>query len=1195
MSFVHLHNHTHYSILTGLAKPKEYANLTASQGSPAVAITDSGVTYGLLEFYKYAREAGVKPILGAEIYIAPLGRTVKTPENRYMSAVVLARNNEGYQNLLKLCSVAALEGFYYKPRVDDETLEKYAGGLICLSGSLSGVIAKWILENDMNRAREEIKKYQGIFGKEYFFLEMQMHPEIANWSIVNSKLLELSKELGAPLVATNDCHYLTPDDADAHDVLICVQTQKTVKDEHRFKFTGNYSMRTPEDMEEAFKFCPEAVENTLKIAEMCNVEIKFGEHLIPEFDTGGVTSDEYLRELCLKGFKERYGENSQDGVPEGAMDRLEFELKTIHSMGFDTYFLIVHDFIRYAKEHGIVVGPGRGSAAGSIVSYCLKITELDPLEHGLLFERFLNPERISMPDIDIDFADNRRDEVLAYVTQKYGADHVAQIITFGTLAPKAAIRDSARALGYPYIEGDKISKAVPPSIFGKYAPLKQSLKDDPEFSKMYAESPEAKEILDTAVRLEGTIRQVGTHACAVIISKKPLTEYTALQYAAGEGEGIVTQYSMKPCEELGLLKMDFLGLKNLTILETTLAIIKRTHPEAEIDMEHLPAGDKETYELLQRGETTGVFQMESNGMKRYLRDLKPTEFGDIVAMVSLYRPGPMQFISSYIDGKHGKKKVVYLHESLEGVLAPTYGIAIYQEQILEIAKKFAGFTLGEADLLRRAIGKKIAKELAAQREKFISGAVKEGRSEKLAEKIFDEVIEPFAGYGFNKSHAACYAMIAYQTAYLKAHYSAEFMAALLTSDMGDTDRIVIEISECRNMGIAVLPPDVNESLAHFTVVNDKTIRFGLTAIKGIGEGPVKAIIEAREGGGAGGSAFKSLEDFAERVSAKVLNKKTIESLALSGALDSLGERAQIAENYDEISLYAKNSESSRAEGQTDIFGMMDADVGKNFGLKLKSVTAAGSSQKFKWEKQYLGLYLSGHPLQGLRRYIQNKGKLIATLSDKEVDKKIKITGLISMTRKVLTKSGKYMMMGEIEDTTARVPFVLFPRVYDEFAPIIQEDGVYSMEGRLDKRGGDYQVVTDSVKSLSLERLLESAKKNEEFDPEEHVIGVLSLKKEEVEEVGADEEGEIPFVSANAMESTDTSIKAGTEPYIIKLPPNSPPEILQKLKTLLEKNRGGFRPVEIHMPLEKILKRVKVPFPVKVDDLLEKEVMKIVGQ
>lgn len=1157
MSFVHLHNHTHYSILAALAKPKEYTALAKEHGSPALAITDSGVVYGAIEFYKKAKSDGVKPIIGVEVYVVPMGMTNKTPENRHSTIVLLARNEVGYKNLLKICTIAALEGFYYRPRVDDDVLAKHSEGLIALSGNLGGVVARHILDNDMVKAKSEIEKYQQMFGTDHFFLEMQHHPEVANWSIVNTKLLELSKETGAPLVAANGCRYANPEDAEAHDVLICVQSGKTVRDEQRFKYVGNYSMRSPEDMIEAFQFCPEAVENTLKIAEMCNLDIEFGDNKMPFFDTGDKKPEDYLRELCLSGLKERYG----DTPSKEATDRLEFELKTINEMGFDTYFLIVHDFVHYAKSKGIVVGPGRGSAAGSIIAYCLKITELDPLKYGLLFERFLNPERISMPDIDVDFADTRRDEVLQYVSEKYGEDHVAQIITFGTLAPKAAIRDAGRSLGYTYAEVDAVAKTVPDAVLGKYAPLDESIENDPELSKLYKEDENAKEILDAAQKLEGTVRQVGTHACAVIISRDPLVEYTALQRAAGAKEGIVTQYSMKPLEDLGLLKMDFLGLKNLTIIETTLGILKRTRPDVKIDFENLPMDDKESYELLQRGETTGVFQLESAGMKRYLRDLKPTEFGDIIAMVSLYRPGPMQFISQYIDGKHEKKKVKYLHDSLQGVLKETYGIAIYQEQILEIAKLFAGFTLGEADLLRRAIGKKIAAELAAQREKFIQGAIGLGHSESLAVKMFEEVIEPFAGYGFNKSHAACYALIAYQTAYLKAHFPAEFMAALLTSDTDNTDRIVIEIEECRNMGIQVLPPDINESLANFTVVNEKTIRFGLTAIKGIGEGPVREIIEARED-----AKFSNLENFAKRVPAKVLNKKTIESLAYSGALDSLGERAQIAASYEAISKYAKNIQDSTADGQTDIFGMMEDSQTPD--LKLQDIKPTDHSQKLKWEKEFLGLYISGHPMQGLKNHISSKVRLVASLTPAMINKRVKIYGLVAQYRKVLTKSGKYMCFGEIEDPSARVAFVLFPKAYDEFGQVIEPDAVISIEGKLEKRGDQVQISVDTAKPLSLENMIEKAKTNNIFDASDHVVGVPTVK----------------------FEDTKTS-DLGAGPFVIELPEDSNPDILHKIKPLLEANQGDTT-VEIHIPAGNRLKRIKVPFGVNVDKQLKDELKKI---
>ena len=1153
MSFVHLHCHSHYSILNALSEPKEYLKLAKEQGSPALALTDSGVVYGLVEFYKAAKQFGVKPILGSEMQVAPMGRHNKTPENRSSTLVLLAKNNLGYQNLLKLATFGALEGFYYRPRIDEELLEKYGEGLIALSGSLNGSIPRAILENDLAKAKELIERYQKFFGKDSFYLEIQSHPEVANWSIVNNKLVELSQETGAPLVAGNDCHYLKPEDAEAHDVLLCVQNQKTVKDEHRFRFTGDYSLRSPEDMKEAFRDHPEAIANTLKIAEMCEVHLEFGENKMPYFDTGKETPAKYLRHLCEQGLVERYGQKPT----EEAKERLEYELVMIGKMGFETYFLIVHDFMKYAKDQGIVVGPGRGSAAGSIIAYCLGITELDPLRYGLLFERFLNPERISMPDIDIDFADLRRDEVLEYVTNKYGEDHVAQIITFGTLAAKAAIRDSGRALGFSYGEVDAVAKAVPQAILGKYAPLKESIEEDPELSRLYKGDAQAKEILDMACKLEGTIRQYGTHACAVIISRDPLTEHTALQKAAGGKEGIVTQYSMKPCEELGLLKMDFLGLKNLTILETTLGILARTRPDLKIDLGKLPEGDPATYSLLQRGETTGVFQLESAGMKRYLKELKPTEFGDLIAMVSLYRPGPMQFISTYIDGKNGKKKVEYLHPSLEGILEETYGIAIYQEQILEIAKTFAGFTLGEADLLRRAIGKKVASELMAQREKFLEGAKSMGHTEALAVKMFDEVIEPFAGYGFNKSHAACYAFIAYQTAYLKANFPAEFMAALLTSDADNTDRIVVEISECRNMKIEVLAPNINLSRANFTVVSDREIRFGLLAIKGIGEGPVREILKAREEGGS----FTSLADFASRIPAKLLNKKTLEALAKSGALDDLAERRRLIENTEEISTFAKNIQKSKLEGQMDLFG--SAGELEPVDLQLKEVEAAPQGLKLKWEKEVLGLYVSGHPLQGLKKYLARKNHMIENFTKKKIGKPVKLGGLITSLRKTLTKSGKYMCFGEIEDPTARLPFVLFPKIYDQHGMHIEEDRLVKLEGRLEERGGEVQIVVDRVSPISLEKMLQSAREEKLFDPEERILGVNKFEWPE-----------------------ESSLLEEAGPYVLTLESKSSLELLNKIKQLLEENKGD-RPVEIHMEQDGVLRRIKVPFGITLTPALEK--------
>ncbi len=1143
MSFTHLHLHSHFSILQALGKPEDYVEAAAQMGYRSLALTDNGVVYGLVDFYKACKKKGIRPILGMEAYIAPQGRFVKTAENRFASLVLLAENNEGYQNILKLSTKAALEGFYYKPRIDDEILKEHARGLIAISGGLSGTIPRAILEQDLPRARSLIAFYQEIFGKDHFYLEIQAHPEIANWTIVNRALMELSEETGAPLVATQDVHYIRPEDAPAHDLLLCLQQQKTVLDAARIQLLGDYSLKSEKSMTELFAHLPEALLNSDRIAERCEVNIEFYDNKMPNFDTGKVPSLEFLRTLCLEGLERRYG----SPAPTAAMERLEFELSMIESMGFATYFLIVHDFVNYAKNHGILVGPGRGSAAGSIIAYVLSITDLDPLKYGLLFERFLNPERVSMPDIDIDFADSRRDEVLSYVTEKYGEDHVAQIITFGTMAPKAAIRDTGRCLGYPYGEVDAIAKTVPDAILGKYAPLTESIVEDPELSRLYKNDERARAVLDMAKVLEGTVRQTGTHACAVIISRDTLTDHTALQRAAGGKEGIVTQYSMKPCEELGLLKMDFLGLSNLSVMETTLEILKRTRPELTLHLNALPMDDEQTYQLLQRGETTGVFQLESGGMKRYLKDLKPTEFGDIIAMVSLYRPGPMQFISDYIDGKHGRKNIQYLHPTLEAILKETYGIAIYQEQILEMAKVFSGFSLGEADLLRRAIGKKIASELMAQRQKFIEGAVKMGHTETLACKIFDEVIEPFAGYGFNKSHAACYAMIAYQTAYLKAHFPAEFMAALLTSDADNTDRVVVEIEECRAMGIQVLPPDVNESRAHFTVMDEKRIRFGLMAIKGLGENAARELIRIREEGGR----FDSLESLASRAPTKLLNKKTVESLAFSGAMDALGDRAQIAANTDAISAYSKQSNHHRESQQIDIFSQMD-EGNPLPPLSLKPVPSLSIGERLRLEHQFLGLYVSGHPLQGLSRYLRGKGKLLRDLTPEHLKKKIMVTVLVTVAKRVMTKTGNYMMTGEIEDGSAKISFVAFPKIYAKISGDLRESALIRAEGFLEERGSELQFVLNGASSVSLDAMIQAARQNQIFDENELIVGVGRLEWNQ-------DEG----------------------PKVLEIPQQTSTETLTQLKTLLEAHPGD-RKIVLRMKSGEREKKVTVPFGVNFD-------------
>ena len=1166
MSFVNLHTHSHYSLLDGFGSPKDIVLRAKELGYPAIALTDHGVIHGLIEFYHAAKDNGIKPILGCELYMAPRTRFDKEAQvdNKPYHMTTLAATNEGYQNLLTLVTKANLEGFYYKPRIDIGLLKAHSKGLIVLSGCLIGELPRMILSGNEDAVKEVVERNIEIFGKDHYFLEVQDHPLIENQQIVNARIKKLAKEYGLQIVLTNDSHYPRPEDKDVHDILICIQTQTTVSDENRMRYTGDFSIRDVKEMESISKEFPGAIENTLKIAEMCNVDFEFGKNLIPSFPTpNNESADRYLRQLCEDGLNYRF---KGAAIPREYMERLEYELMTVHNMGFDTYFLIVSDFVRYAKEQKIAVGPGRGSAAGSILAWSLGITDLDPIHYGLFFERFLNPERVSMPDIDIDFADHRRDEVLQYVIDKYGRQNVAQIITFGTMASRAAVRDTGRALGYPYQEVDVLAKIVPPPVQGKHVLLKTSIKEDPALKQTYEKDERARILLNYAMKLEGTVRHAGTHACAVVIAEKPLTEYTALQYgASGDSTEIVTQFSMKPIEELGLLKMDFLGLKNLTVIEKTCKIAKRTK-DADIDITNIPLDDKATFKLFQEGDTTGVFQFESPGMRRYLKDLKPTKFEDVVAMGALYRPGPMDWIPNYIAGKKSPKDVEYLHESFKSILETTYGVAVYQEQILQLARDFAGFSLGEADLLRKAVGKKIGSLLAEQREKFIAGAVKKGHKESFAKEVFEKVVEPFAGYGFNKAHAVCYGMIAYQTAYLKAHFPIEFMTALLCSDAGNTDRVVLEIQECLEKGIDVLPPSVNESFGQFTVVNDKTIRFGLMAIKGVGEGPIKEMIEVRDKVGR----FKSLEDFASLVPQKIINKKTIQALAYSGALDEFGDRNQIAENYDELSKYAKQCQDSAVNGQTNIFGMMDESTTKDCGFKMRNVPKSTQMQRLKWEKEFIGMYVSGHPLRGLKKYISRKANLIGDLTTKSLGKPLKVIGLISGLKKMLTKTGGYMATFVIEDPSGKVNAIMFPKAFAQYGDVLHEDCVIGIAGKLDNRRGLYQIMCDNAKLLSLDNMMKNAKEERFFewnDKSDIVIrlldDVLNEKKEEIPE-----------------EDTVQDV------FTIEIPKSANSETMKNLKNLLMRHQGKT-PVELFLAAGD--KKLKLPFGVELSEELRSRI------
>ena len=1193
--FVHLHVHTYYSLLDGLSPPSAYVKKAVEHGSPAVAISDHGVMHGCIEFYKVCKANNIKPVIGCEVYVAFNKLTDKRHQidNHRTHALLLAETQEGYENLLKMTTIAHLEGYYYRPRVDWDLLQKYSKGIIALSGCLQGAIPEAILSDDKEKIKELIQKFQTTFGKDNFYLELQHHPTIPQQKFVNDRLIKLHEELNIPVVATCDSHYVNRDDNEAQDIMLCIQTGRNLNDTGRMSMmNSDYSMRSPEEMWEVFGHIPEALENTVKIAERCNVKFEFGKYQIPVFPTPGEKDPrEYLMELCLKGLVEKYKlkdslfairdsqivTDSKEKFDTDLVDRLNYELKIISDMGFTGYFLIVWDFVKWAKDNGIVVGPGRGSAAGAIVSYTLDITEIDPLKYSLLFERFLNPARISMPDIDMDFADDRRDEVLEYVAGKYGRDRVAQICTFGTMAARAAVKDVGRVLGVPFAEMNDFAKLIPER---PGTTLEEALQEAPELGEAIKKSEIFKQVMDNALKLEGAVRHVSVHACAVVIADRSLTHYTALQHPPKDENGLITQYEAKSIEALGLLKMDFLGLKNLTILQTALKIIERTTGKV-INRKEIPTDDKKTYALLTRGETTGVFQLESAGMKRYLKELKPTEFEDIIAMVSLYRPGPMEWIPDYIKGKHGKKQVSYAHKSLEPILRTTYGIAIYQEQILQIAQEFAGFSLGEADLLRRAIGKKIVSELEAQKEKFIQGALAKGHKKDLAIMIFEKVIEPFAGYGFNKSHAACYAMIAYQTAYLKAHFPTQFMTALMSSDYGNTDRIVIEIGECDQMGIQVLPPDVNESLSNFTYVEDGKIRFGLSAIKGLGDGSVKGIIDVRTESGK----FKSIEDFARRLPAKILNKKTIEALAFGGAMDAFGDRRQLGLNYEAIADFGKKSVKDQPSDQGGLFDDIIETVVED-KLVIPEVEPATQVEKLKWEKEYLGLYVSAHPLSGLKKYFQKKVIPIDQLYSKAVGKPIKIGGIINSFRKVTTKKGDMMAILTIEDPFGKVDSVMFPKTYKDYCNVLKEDNLIFVEGVLEKRAGEMQIVINKADEMSFEDIKKKAEKEGLWTDGEKIEHITRQDTED--EALQSAEAAMDVEEGTVKNIGQTSDKEFSHSIVINREVSK--EFFKSLKELFEKYPGNEK---VNLVIgDRVL---PAPMTIKMSGELQEEIDKLMKE
>ena len=1053
VNFTHLHVHTEYSLLDGSNKIKEYVARVKELGMNSAAITDHGVMFGCIDFYKAAREAGINPIMGCEVYVAPgsrFDREAQAGEGRYYHLVLLAENNTGYSNLMKIVSAGFVEGYYYKPRVDLELLEKYHEGIIALSACLAGEVARNLARGMYEEGKKAALRYEEIFGKGNFFLELQDHG-IPDQQLVNQQLLRMSQETGIELVCTNDVHYTYAEDAAAHDILLCIQTGKKVQDEDRMRYEGGqYYVKSPQEMADLFPYAPQALENTRKIADRCHVEIEFGVTKLPRYDVPeGYTSWEYLNKLCREGLEQRY-----QPVTQELRERLEYELDTIRTMGYVDYFLIVWDFIKYARDHDIMVGPGRGSAAGSLVAYTLGITQLDPIRYQLLFERFLNPERVSMPDIDVDFCFERRQEVIDYVVRKYGKDRVVQIVTFGTMAARNAIRDVGRVLDMPYAQVDIIAKMIPTEL---NITIDKALTMNPELRKQYEEDPQVRYLIDMSKRLEGLPRHTSMHAAGVVISQKDVVEYVPLSRAS-DGS-ITTQFTMTTLEELGLLKMDFLGLRTLTVIQDAVRLAEKSSGSS-IDLDKIDYNDPKVLDMIGSGKCEGVFQLESAGMKNFMKELKPKNLEDIIAGISLYRPGPMDFIPQYIKGKNHPENITYDCPQLEPILKPTYGCIVYQEQVMQIVRDLAGYTLGRSDLVRRAMSKKKAAVMEKERQNFVygnpeegvPGCIANGISEQVANRIYDEMID-FAKYAFNKSHAAAYAVVSYQTAWLKYYFPVEFMAALMTSCIENPSKVAEYILNCRQMGIKILPPDINRSEGNFSV-EPGGIRYGLSAIKGIGKPVMEAIVQERNQGGP----YTSLKDFAQRLSGKEVNKRTIENFIKAGAFDSLGgTRKQFMMIYVQVLDTVNQEKKSSITGQMSLFDIMGEEEKKSFEIRLPDVGEYGREMKLAFEKEVLGVYISGHPLeeyeQSWRKHITavttdfNPDEETGNPSVSDGSRQV-VGGMITEKTIKYTKNNKVMAFLTLEDLVGTVEVVVFPRDYEKNSHLIEQDAKVFIQGRV---------------------------------------------------------------------------------------------------------------------------------------------------
>ncbi len=1100
--FCHLHVHTEYSLLDGFSRLKWLIPKVKELGMSSCAITDHGSMFGVIDFYKACKKEGIKPIIGCEVYVAARKYTDKDPmlDKRSSHLILLAENNEGYKNLIKIVSDSYVDGFYYKPRTDKEQLRKYSDGIICLSACLNGEIPKALMQRDYEKALELAKEYRDIFGEDNFFLEVQDH-KLAEDKEVNAGILKISKELGIPMVATNDSHYVNREDSKNHDVLLCIQMQKILDDPSRMKFPNDeFYIKSREEMEELFTFAPEAIDNTLKIAERCNVEFDFNNYHIPSFDVPeGYTPLEYLKELCYKGLYERYENPSQEII-----DRLEYEINVISSMGYIEYFLIVWDFINFAKNNNIMVGPGRGSAAGSIVSYTLRITDIDPIKYNLLFERFLNPERVTMPDIDIDFCYERREEVIEYVKRKYGKDHVAQIITFGTMGAKLAIRDVGRVLDIPYNKADSIAKEIP---FALGMTIDKAFDVNPNIVQMYDNDEEVKEVIDISKKLEGMLRHASTHAAGVVISKNPVYEYVPLYK---NQDSITTQFTMTTLEELGLLKMDFLGLRTLTVIRDTLDLIelnrdKKGYTE-HIDFSKMEYNNPKVFENLSQGNTLGVFQLESSGMRNFMKQLKPSSFEDIVAGISLFRPGPMDSIPTYIKCKQNPEEVKYIHEKLKPILEVTYGCLVYQEQVMQVVRELGGYSFGRSDLVRRAMSKKKMDVMEEERQYFIygkldeegnteiPGCIRNGVPEDAANQIFDDMID-FARYAFNKSHAAAYGVLAYETAYLKTFYPVEFMAALMTSVMGNTDKVVEYIRECNAMGIEVLPPDINKSYSKFSV-DGNCIRFGLAAVKNVGSHVIDAIVQEREEAGD----FIDLSNMLKRLDSKLTNKRIVESLIKCGAFDSLGEnRATLMFGFEALQESINKDKKKNVSGQISLFEMMSQEQQEEVEEQnsLKFVPEYKDKVKLEMEKEVLGVYVTGHPLSEYEDLIKRKtsincGEINKLKEEPEKllelnDKEHIIGGMVIGKRLMTTKKDDIMAFVTLEDLYGSIDVVVFPRTLQQYQELIKEDSIIFIKGRISVRDDDdVSILAGQIKSIDDDTPFEEKERRSYYKKEETI-------------------------------------------------------------------------------------------------------------